>query len=156
MIDDIDLDLDSQLASDVDAIDDHDQSIYNNQNHSSRYITESQMNDFFNFSDLCALNLMHINCRSLKKNFEPVKNFLNFLSVPISVLAVTETWLNDSLHDVFFIKGYNFFSKCRINKSGGGVGLYVNSELSCKVRTDLCRMTEHLECIFVESHQPKQ
>ena len=42
---------------------------------SSPYIKESKLNDFFKFDGGSAINLMHINCRSLKKNFREILNF---------------------------------------------------------------------------------
>ena len=63
----------------------------------SKYITEDKLNNFFHFKDNSALNLMHVNCRSIKKNFVPLNNLMNLLSGQISALAVTETWLTESL-----------------------------------------------------------
>jgi hypothetical protein len=74
-----------------------------------KYITEGQIKDFFCLTDQASLNFLHINCRSLKKNFGPITNLLNFLSGPLSAIMVTETWLSESLQDVFTIQGYNFF-----------------------------------------------
>ena len=105
-----------------------------------KYITEGQIKDFFCLTDQAFLNFLHINCRSLKTNFGPITNLLNFLSGPLSAITVTETWLSESLQDVFTIQGYNFFSKPRCNRSGGGVGIYVNASFDCKIRLDLCYM----------------
>ena len=121
-----------------------------------KYITEGQIKDFFCLTDQASLNFLHINCRSLKKNFGPITNLLNFLSGPLSAIMVTETWLSESLQDVFTIQGYNFFSKSRCNKSEGGVGIYVNASFDCKIRLDLCYMNEYIECIFVECRHPGQ
>ena len=83
---------------------------------SSKYITEDKMNDFFNSSYRSAFNLMHVNCRSLKKNFGPLNDLLSHLTNPISAIAITETWLTEALQDVFVIPGYKFISNPRINK----------------------------------------
>ena len=120
----------------------------------SKYITEDKMNDFFDSKDIASLNFLHINCRSLKKNFGPVTNLFNFLSTPLSAIMVTETWLSESLQDVFNIQGYHFFSKPRCNKSGGGVGIYVNASFECTTRLDLCYMNESIESIFIECRHP--
>jgi hypothetical protein len=68
----------------------------------------------------------------------------------ISAIAVTETWLSDSLRDGYDIPGYNFISLPRTGKSGGGVGIFLNNTLAYKCRFDLYRMLDHIECIFVE------
>jgi len=54
----------------------------------SKYITEDKMNNFFDLKDTAFLNFLHINCRSLKKNFGPVTNLFNFLSMPLSAIII--------------------------------------------------------------------
>ena len=67
---------------------------------------------------------------------------------------MTETWLTEAVQDVYAIEGYNFFTKSRTDKIGGGVGLFVNNSFDCKIRSDLNRMTPYLECLFLECRQP--
>ena len=38
----------------------------------NKYITVDELNNFFNFKQCSAINIMHINCRSLKKNYGPL------------------------------------------------------------------------------------
>ena len=92
---------------------------------------------------------MHLNCRSLKKNFTAVTALLNKCH-PITALAATETWLNEINKDMFSINGYTFLHLGRINKSGGGVGLYINATLDSTTRVDLSFTDENLECLFAE------
>ena len=66
----------------------------------------------------------------------------------ISVLAITE--LNELNKELFQIEGYNFISKCRESKHGGGVGLYIDSNYDYVVRDDLCTSNKIIECLFVE------
>ena len=60
---------DSDFQSLIDDMDNDDLGVLNSsaQNIVSKYITENEANDFFNFSDHSALNFIHINCRSIKK-----------------------------------------------------------------------------------------
>jgi len=120
---------------------------------SSPYIEESKLNDFFKFDGGSAINLMHINCRSLKKNFREIVNFLGLLSKPLAAIAVTETWLNASNQETFPITGYKFVSQIRNDKIGGGVGIFIDINLSYKIRSDLCRMSSYIECLFIEIPQ---
>ena len=119
----------------------------------SPYIEESKLNDFFNFQGPSAINLMHVNCRSIKKNFREIVNFIELLSKPLTAIAVTETWLNASNQDTFSLSGYKFISQIRNEKIGGGVGIFVNIDLPYKLRPDLCRMTSYIECLFIEIPQ---
>lgn len=120
----------------------------------SRYISEDEFNGFFQLTDQSAINVLHVNCRSIKKNFGNLSNLLNLLISPLSAIAVTETWLTESVQDIFQIPGYKFFSNSRSDKPGGGVGLYVKCCFDCMPRSDLYRMTTHIECLFVECRQP--
>ena len=54
----------------------------------------------------------------------------------ISVIGISETWLNDSTHSVD-ISGFKFLHKYRKNRTGGGVGLYISNDLEFKLREDL-------------------
>ena len=114
------------------------------------YISEGNLNKFFKFEDDNAINLIHINARSLKKNIEQIRSLINNISSTITAIAISETWLTDNLQDVFFLNGYNFISKNRNGKLGGGVGIFVCSSLNYIVRNDLCRMSDFIECIFIE------
>ena len=88
---------------------------------SSKYITENDLGKFFKFNDTNALNLIHINARSLKKNFCHLETLLKNIPGQVSALAITETWLSESTSDLFLIPNYNFVSNPRSQKPGGGV-----------------------------------
>jgi hypothetical protein len=123
----------------------------------SPYIAECKLNDFFEFPGLPAINLIHINCRSMKKNFGNIVNLLSLLSKPLTAIAVSETWLSVVNQDTYHIAGYKFISLPRPDKIGGGVGIFVNDDFSFKLRPDLNRMSISIECMFVEilqSHKP--
>ena len=89
---------------------------------STKYISESAAREWFDFKDCYALKMMHINCRSLKRNFNNLQTLLNVLRDKLTVIAVTETWLSASLTDTIHLPGYNFVSNARTDKMGGGVG----------------------------------
>ena len=134
---------------------DHDLSFIDNNSKCSRYITESETSIFF--GDACrALNILHINCRSLKHNFNNIKNLLNIVSQRLTALAVTETWLSSYNADMYNLPGYNFVSNCRCDKPGGGVGIYVNDCLEYTIRHELCKMTPYIESVFIEISRSNQ
>ena len=62
---------------------------------------------------------------------------MNNLDIQFSVIGITETWLRDSAHLVD-INGFNFLHKHRLNRSGGGVGLYLSNNFEFKTRDDIC------------------
>jgi Endonuclease-reverse transcriptase len=126
---------------------------YHRLNQVSPYITEYRLDEFFELDKKTkrhCLNIMHINCRSIKKNFNGIRDLLNNTSNCLTAIAVTETWLNCTTADAYVLPGYTFISKPRIGKGGGGVGFFVNSDVTHNIREDLCRMHPHIECVFIE------
>ena len=80
------------------------------------------------------------------------KTILNML---FSVVAVCETWLHKSNSDLFNIPGYHFISNSREHKLGGGVGLYIQSDMNFKPRIDLQSSDNSLyQSVFVEIMRP--
>ena len=43
--------------------------------------------------NLNAFSLLHIDCRSLNKNYSEIEMFLNQIKSQFNILALTETWL---------------------------------------------------------------
>lgn len=119
-------------------------------NSNCRYIDEGELSKFFTHSNCSPINILHINCRSLNKNFSSIKQLLNTIDCKLSCLAVTETWLNCESEKYVSLPGYNFVSKTRLDKVGGGVGLYINDCFNYIVREDISRMTSFIECVFIE------
>ncbi len=72
------------------------------------------------------LAMIHINTRSLSKHFEEVKNLIEGFSRNIQIIAVSETWMDSTLSDLYEINEYNLFCQSRHGCRGGGVALYVN------------------------------
>ena len=98
---------------------------------------------------------MHLNIRSLNCNLNSLQNLLARINNPFSVIGISETWLQNSLHQVD-INGNNFEHNYRSNRTGGGVGMYIASTLDYKIRYDLCfENTEIAESLFIEIANPK-
>ena len=80
------------------------------------------------------------------------KTILNML---FSVVAVSETWLHRSNSDLFNIPGYHFTSNSREHKLGGGVGLYIQSDMNFKPRIHFQSSDNSMyESVFVEIMRP--
>ena len=61
--------------------------------------------------DTNAFSVLHLNIRSMKKNFENFKEFLKNLSVSFSAICLSETWCesqDDSQNSNHILSGYNF------------------------------------------------
>ena len=77
------------------------------------YLCENEFFKSFSLhTDINNLSRMHINCRSLFKNFNHICALL--INSRISILAVTETWLSDMANytaNVVVIPGYKFINQ---------------------------------------------
>lgn len=82
-------------------------------------------------------SILHVNCRSIRKNFDELLSLLNQLCSTVSVICVSETWTTPTDQADYHIAGYCFIAKSRTHKPGGGVGIYVCDSLTYKVRADL-------------------
>ena len=96
-------------------------------------------------------SILHINIRSLQKNFDSFQVLLNSLDHRFSIIALSETWLKTDPHSYYFLPGYQLIVNNRKGmKAGGGVALYVSSDLNFTVREDLNLSNESLESLFIE------
>ena len=92
-------------------------------------------------------SIFHLNIRSLKKHWD---EYISTLDFPFPPLESQKHGLTNHT-DLFDIPGYNFISHNRHHKSGGGVGLLINSNLSFKPCLDLQSLDSQIyESVFVE------
>ena len=122
------------------------------------YFIEDQFNDMLSSEDsrICdSFSLLHLNIRSLHCNASKLTDLLSNVNLKFSLIGISETWLNDSSSSVD-IDGYSFVHKSRENRSGGGVGLYVSSNLNFKFRCDLDFLLPNVaESLFIEIVKPQ-
>ena len=84
-------------------------------------------------NNLISFSLFHLNARSLVKNQDALAHLLANVNHKFSVLAKNETWVKESNVNDLSFEGYNFVSNQRTNKIGGGVGLFIDQNLSYKI-----------------------
>ena len=143
---------------------DNDQGLKNNQ---SSYYTIEEFNTEFNSqrtgnqendnslsSPRSGLNdkyfsILHINARSLNKNFDSLELLLAQLhQFPFSIIGISETWLHSTSPPVFNLDNYQLLRSDRKHGKGGGVAMYTRSNLKNKLRPDL--HIEGSEDLFIE------
>ena len=113
---------------------DPDSNIHNKISVDSLYYTESEFKEHFEFKQKGSSNfsLVHFNCRSMARNFDKLKDSVKGLDFPFDVglIAVSETWFKDNdTSSSYSIEGYSSFQCSILNKTGGGVALYINETL---------------------------
>ena len=101
-------------------------------------------------------SILHVNARSLIANQDALYENLQTLNHKFSILAITELWTTAENENAINIPGYSKIIKSRVGSRGGGVGLFLdtNLEINAKVRDDLsCSDDNIMESLFVQISQ---
>ena len=84
---------------------------------------------------------------------DEVRIMLSELKSGIQLIAFTETWVNNDIHDAeLHIPGYNLFRKDRVSR-GGGIAVYVRCNITAFRREDL--EDANVEGLWLEISLPK-
>ena len=67
----------------------------NIRNLDTKYLLPDQFHNFLYNSTTDWFSILHLNIRSIKKNFEKFKLFLSSLDFSFSVICFSETWFDD-------------------------------------------------------------
>lgn len=79
------------------------------------------------------LNIILVNIRSLRANFDELLLFINRNKIKFDILGITESWIRKEESFSYQIPGYKLFVQERTSKLSGGVALYLRSGLKCTV-----------------------
>ena len=142
------------------AVNDHDNREGLNPSSNCIYYTDDSFSSNINYCHTNNTSILHINIRSLVKNFDSLSNFMYSINhYNFTFLAITETWLNDtSPINTLYIDGYKLthINRCN-NRRGGGVALYSKDNLDIKIRPDLgLLLNDNAESLFIEVDNAKQ
>lgn len=95
--------------------------------------------------DVNNINIFHMNSRSLTKNFDKITAFLNSLTTPPDIIAITETWLTNTNKHLYQLPGYLSSHLTRNIRPHGGVSVFISNELQSEQIHDLTIIHENLE-----------
>ena len=130
---------------------------YFSPNSTSQYIstcdckTLLQKNDNFIF--------LHLNIRSLQKNFNKLQHLLHELTIPPDIIALSETWTTETSFFKPNLTGYVYLCNTSLCNRAGGVAMFVKNDLNFTIRKDLnfsCNMCENLWVEFVSIKKNKK
>jgi hypothetical protein len=97
------------------------------------------------------LHFLHVNVRSLLPKIKDIR--LLAQNSHAACIGISETWLDETVSDSEInIQNYNIIRRDR-DRHGGGVCLFIHSELAFNTRSDL--LHENLEAIWAEILLPK-
>lgn len=110
------------------------------------------INDFINYLPKCmsTFNIIHINIRSLIKNFSLVLQLINQSKLDIDVIILTEVGISrcNDLTQLFCIGGYKMCSELREHRKGGGIIIYVK-DCHNFITLDNIKL-KHCESLFIK------
>ena len=86
----------------------------------------------------------------MQRNFSAFLVYLDLLKFQFSFICLTETWLREHSCNLYGLENYDFVENHRKDKTGGGVGIFVNKSVQFKERNDLCLFDEYIECVIIE------
>ena len=101
-------------------------------------------------------SLFHMNIRNLSLHFDELHALLSCLNVNFQVIGLSEikTSLDSQNKTNNELPGYKFH-ETPSHSSGGGVGIYVKSNLTANKRDDLCISDKDFEKIWIETVNSK-
>jgi hypothetical protein len=102
----------------------------------SPYVTIDEILTSTSICKSTSLSMLHVNCRSLRKNYDSLINLIKQTNLYIDIIAVSETWLSSKDNvDMFMIPGYNLECINREYNRGGGVLCYICDKYSYQVNS---------------------
>ena len=100
------------------------------------------------------IKILHVNIRSLNRNFENLLSLLEETKNIFDILCLTETWITiNGLKNSsnFNLPHFKLISQDRqTNKRGGGIFIYVKKNIMHYVRNDLSVSDENKEILTIE------
>ena len=111
--------------------------------------------EFHNFLDNSSdqFSALHLNIRSIKKNFENFKLFLNSINFGFSEICLSETCWDDLAtieKSLLELPNYNSTHQPKGDRKGGGVSIYIHKTLDFTVKPDLSSNNNNLESLRIE------
>lgn len=97
---------------------DPENNFYNNTHSYCEYYTEEQFKR--NVIMDGSISVIHFNSRSLNSNVSKIKHCLRQMDRTFTVIAISETWLNEEQTNMVGIEGYEMFNINRNHSKGGG------------------------------------
>src|SRR5690606_30047392 len=73
------------------------------------------------------LKVLHLNIRSLRKNFSDFLTYLHTIPFP-DIIVLSEIWIYESEIDMFSINNYTHYFSCNNDSRSGGIGVYVHND----------------------------
>lgn len=125
------------LVNDIDEVD-----------HVNNCVVVTDLDDWF--SSIQGFTCLHINIRSVRKNWIELEALLHGYLGIFDILLLSEVSVSNDcdVTSFFSIEGYNLFSNLRCGRSGGGLFLYVKNSIHVIDSKNEFNSFEGIECML--------
>ena len=117
------------------------------------YFTPETLKAVIKENNDISFSVLHLNIRSLNKNFERLENLLDEISFCFKVICITESWCSDDPHtkNTYQLPNYVSIHQGRKNgKTGGGITIFIPKKLIYNIRHDLSVNHEDTEALCLD------
>ena len=96
--------------------------------------------------------VLHLNVRSLTKNFESLKELLTTIKFEFKVICLTKTLCPDDPRNeaLFNLENYTAINQVRKHGRGGGICVFIHNSSTFKLRSDLGTNRNDIESLAME------
>ena len=94
------------------------------------------------------LSILSLNIRSLRRNHGNLLLFLQSLNHKVSVITISETWLEEGEEHLYSIDGYTCFARSR-TRHGGGLMILVDDLIDASILKTRTFTHRAFESLFV-------
>ena len=123
-------------------------------NYDTKYYFQEEIAEALGDKNSPSLSVFHLNIRSLNANFESLKVLLEECNFSFDILCLTETWCSDQsfgANSNFQLPNYDALHyERKTNKKGGGIVIYVKTNLIYKIRNELSISNSDSEVLTIE------
>ena len=116
----------------------------------TQYLFPDQFHNFLDNSMTNWFLILHLNIRSIKKNFESFKLFLSPLNFSFGFICFSGTWFDDLHNSVYNLPKYISKHQVKSDRRGGGVSIYIHSSIKFKERPDLSIISNDIEMLTLQ------
>ena len=110
------------------------------------YISPDNFSGIFKDFAENSFSVLHLNIRSLNKNFESFAELYKLLSFKFSIICFSETWSNDEN----LSKNSLLLNENKKYRRGGGVAIFVHESLCYTKQNNLCINCEAIESLSIK------
>ena len=117
------------------------------------YFTPETLKDMIKEINDISFSVLHLNIRSLNKNFENLNILLVEINFCFKVTCVTVSWCSDDLptNNRYQLPNYESIHQFRENgKTGGGITIFIHKEFIYNIGHDLSVNDEDTEALCLE------